>query len=245
MSGSRSCASASSATSPDLRGLVLHVEPDHSAATLYARPGRERARQPIAAAAMLEFDLDQSGLSSNVVLHSVDERIAGEFALVRSVERRLAELDRAGGRLVTCGGQNDLTMIRMGVFRHRDFALAGALTWLRDEKDAHDDVLEMINLPTAAGAQVAEFMAGVCGARPAPDESAGPRRRERAKAEFDAVQTLTAYFFLLAERERSLRPLACGVAAIAEMICGRMETAPHLAAILNSDLFETLAPPVF
>ncbi|TPG15782.1 hypothetical protein EAH87_15055 [Sphingomonas koreensis] len=228
-----------------MRGLVLRVEPDHSSAALYARAGRRRVRQPIAAAAMIEFEIDSFGLCSEVNLHSIDTRMAGEFALILSVQRKLSELENAGGRLVTFGGMNDLSLIRLGALRHRHFLSGGAAAWLRDIRDAHDDVFEMIDPSGKAGANVADFLPGLCGRRPAADKLAGPRRRERVMAEFEAIQVLTAYLYLLSEQHQSVRPLAVGVVAISDMIWARSRTLPHLFSMLDTELFETFAPVPF
>ncbi len=224
---------------------MLRVEPDHSATTLYVRPGQRRAPLPLAAAAMIEFELGSNGLCSDVRLHSVDKRMAGEFALIQSVQRTLTELDRAEGRLVTAGGMNDLSLIRIGALRHRHFPPGGAATWLRDIRDAHDDVLEMIDPSGTAGAQVGDFLTALCGTRPATEKGAQPRRRERVAAEFEAVRTLTAYLHLLAEQQHAVEPLAAGVVAIADMIWARAESSPHLVPILECELFETFAPVPF
>lgn len=223
---------------------MLRVEPDHSTATLYARPGR-RARQPIAAAAMIEFELSPTGLCSGLTLQSIDKRMAGEFALILSVQRKLSDLDLKGGRLVTFGGAQDLSMIRLGAFRHRHFLLGGAAAWLVDTKDAHDDVFEMMDPGRKAGPEVADFLASICGRRPAAEQAAGPRRRERVAAEFEAVRTLTAYLYLLSEQQRAIGPLAVGVAAIADMLLARSRTLPHLMPILDTELFEIFAPVPF
>lgn len=245
MFGRCSCASVSSAASTELRSLVLRVEPDHSAAKLYARPGRQRANQPIAAAAMIEFDVGPTGQCSGLRLHSIDRRMAGEFALIQSVQRTLTEVDRAEGRLVTAGGMHDLSLIRLGALRHRYFHLGGAAVWLRDLRDAHDDILEMIDPSGKAGAQVGDFLSGMCGSRPAAEENTQPFRRERAVAEFEAVRTMTAYLFLLSEQRQAIEPLAAGVVAIADMIWAKAETSPHLCSILDTELFETFAPLPF
>lgn len=231
--------------STELRGLVLRVEPDHSAATLYARPGRHRANQPIAAAAMIEFDVGLTNECSGLRLHSIDRRMAGEFALIQSVQRMLTDVDRAEGRLITAGGMHDLSLIRLGALRHRHFELGGAAAWLHDLRDAHDDILDMIDPTGKAGAQLGDFLSGLCGSRPAAGKNAQPRRRERVAAEFEAVRTMTAYLFLLAEQQQAVEPLATGVVAIADMIWARAENAPHLVPILESELFETFAPVPF
>lgn len=228
-----------------MRALVLWVEPDHSTATLYARPGGERMRQLIAATAMIEFELGESGLCSRIKLHSVDQRMAGEYAMIRAVERRLIELDRVGGRLVTFGGAHDLSLIRLGALRHRHFPLGGAAAWLRDIRDAHDDVSEMMDPTGKARAQVGDFLSGLCGGRPATDKQAGPRRRERVIAEFEAVRTLIAYLYLLSEQQQGIEPLAAGVMAIADMIWGRFGSLQHLLPMLDTELFETFAPVPF
>lgn len=225
-----------------MRCLVLRVEPDHTGAALYARPGRHRAIQPIAAVAMIEFDIGPGGLCSGLRLRSIDKLMAGEFALIQSVQRTLTEVDRAEGRLVTAGGAHDLSLIRLGALRHRHFELGGAATWLRDLRDAHDDVLEMIDPTGKAGAQLGDFLSGLCGRRPATEKGTHPRRRERVAAEFEAVRTMTAYLFLLSEQQQAVEPLATGIAAIADMIWARAETSPHLVPILECELFETFAP---
>lgn len=54
---------------------------------------------------MIEFELGPTGLCSGIKLHSIDKRMDGEFALIRSVQRRLSDLDLVNGRLVTFGGR--------------------------------------------------------------------------------------------------------------------------------------------
>ncbi len=224
---------------------MLRVEPGNSTAALYRRAGHRGVRQPIAAAAMIEFEIGQSGLCSALKLHSIDQRMAGEFALIRSVQRKLRDLDLAGGRLVTFGGSHDLSMIRLGALRHRHFIPGGAAAWLHDIRDAHDDVFEMIDPSGNAGASVAEFLAGLCGRRPGAEQVPGPRRRERTTAEFEAVRALTAYLYLLSEQQQAIEPLAVGVAAIADMLWAKASALPHLLPILETELFEIFAPVPF
>lgn len=194
---------------------------------------------------MLEFELGPSGLCSDLNLHSIDEQMAGESAVILSVQRKLSELESAAGRLVTFGGMHDLSLIRLGDLRHRHFVLGGAAAWLRDLRDAHDDVSEMIDPTGKARAHVADFLSGLRGRPAVADKTAGPRRRERISAEFEVIQTLIAYLYLLSEQQQAVEPLAVGIAAIADLIWARSRTLPHLIPILDTELFETFAPVPF
>jgi hypothetical protein len=185
---------------------------------------------------MLDFDLDDSGTVLSSSLHGLHRDTAGEYALIASSERRLLDLRRSGGRLVTAGGGNDLAILRIGALRHRHFQLSAAATWLRDPNDAHDDVMEMLDPDRSARVEARRFIDRVAGRWLLP-ATTYPRPGSLVRAELAAIRTMLVYLHLKCEHQTTSTPLTSGVEMLAAMIASRAPMVPHLASILNSPLF--------
>ncbi|HEX4694469.1 hypothetical protein [Sphingomonas sp.] len=220
--------------------MALRVEPERPGIGPTHDGGR---RHPtIAAVAMLDVTVEASGACRLMALHGLHRETAGEYALVAASERCLAGLQRSDGRLVTAGGRLDLTLLRLGALRHRHFRPGGAASWLKDLRDAHDDVIEMLDPFTAAKRETRRFAEMVAG-RWSGAAVAGPR--PLAQAQLAVVRTAVTYLHLLAEQRSDPTPLVTGVGALAELILERAAIAPHLAPVLESALFTALAPHPF
>lgn len=227
------------------KGMVLDIETRIDAAAV--RSSRRRTRpsgmptglQTIAAAAMLEFEVDGHGLCSGFTLNAVERAGIGEPALVTSVERRLGTLADADGTLVTFNGAHDLGILRLAAARLHRFERAASAHWIRDRADRHDDVM----LEFSAGGRqtwprlddlAASF--GILSGREMVMLTDAPTAA-RMKCELDVVVTMMLYLHILSERHRSMAPLLHGVTGLAEVMEDRMRTAPHFQAALRAELF--------
>ncbi len=228
------------------RGMILDIatrveSPKRGGAERpYRGPVRSLVCEGIVAVAMLEFDLDDEGLCSNFSLESMDRRMAGESAVVVKAERKLAALQKSEGALIMHHGRRDLAALRLAALRHFHFSIGGAVDWLIDAHGGYFDLVTMLCSGTGEeeefGALVDRFGGGLKSPRTMP---VGPVRRERVMAEVNVVQAMMIYLHLLAEIRRSFQPLSLGMMALTDFISSKSSSAPHLAQLLETEVFKT------
>lgn len=231
-----------------VRGMVLDIETRIDAGALrntrrvVAPKGMPSGLQGIAAAAMLEFTVDEEGICDDFALTSMDRTATAERSIVALIERKLAALADDDGTLVTFNGAHDLGIVRLGAVRHHQFAYASASRWIRDRAYRHEDLMLELESGPHAWPRLDDLAAkfGIISNREVVMGKV-VASAERMKCELDVVVTLALYMHILSERKRSPDPLQVGMTGLAAFISGRLAKAPHLQAAMRAPVFAAVA----
>lgn len=226
-----------------VRGMVLDIETRIDVGALQASrrtsppKGMPPGLQRIAAAAFLDFTIDDDGVCADFELAGRDSASGGELAIVALAERKLASLAEDGGTLVTFNGAHDLGILRMAAIRRRQFAHAAAAGWLRAGGGRHDDLMLELESGQRVWPRLDDIAAKLGIVSNCEYTLDVGKSAERMKCELDVVVTLALYMHLLSERLRSVHPLAKGMAGLTEFVMGRLSRAPHLQAAIRAPSF--------
>ncbi|HEX4694455.1 hypothetical protein [Sphingomonas sp.] len=228
--------------------MVLDIETRIDAGALRATrrtsapKGMPSGLQGIAAAALLEFTMDDRGVCDDFRLTAADRAGGGERAIVAMAERKLAGLAADDGTLVTFNGSHDLGILRLAAVRQRQFDHAAAAGWLRDGGDRHDDLMLELESGPRAWPRLDDIAAKL-GIVSNSEFFLGDvaTSAERMKCELDVVVTLALYMHIMSERMKSVDPLLHGMTRLAGFVSDRLPKAPHFQAAMRAPAFVAAA----